>query len=152
MDWRIGASCNLVLLAILDFGFQSSRALPKLADPSFTMSGSPSSLTRRSSCECIALNFDIGLFPPLLHCRSLCHSLLCRYGNCPAPKLLHCHQVRSSAMSDLPIATNNGSPSPEKNSSALEDNQQGHEAGATVDKEANADPAPSPRQVHGIAV
>lgn len=51
-------------------------------------------------------------------------------------------------MSDIPITD----PSLEKNSSPLEDSQNGHDGGAIVDKESVVEPAPSPRQVHGLAV
>ncbi|KAI4289629.1 MAG: hypothetical protein L6R35_001108 [Caloplaca aegaea] len=50
-------------------------------------------------------------------------------------------------MSDIPITD----PSLEKNSSPLEDSQNGHDGGAIVDKESVVEPAPSPRQVHGLA-
>ncbi|KAL8654818.1 MAG: hypothetical protein Q9210_001276 [Variospora velana] len=50
-------------------------------------------------------------------------------------------------MSDLPITD----PSLEKNSSPLEDSQNGHDGDTIVDKEAVVEPAPSPRQVHGLA-
>ncbi|KAL8883298.1 MAG: hypothetical protein Q9192_007272 [Flavoplaca navasiana] len=46
-------------------------------------------------------------------------------------------------MSDLPITD----PSLEKNSSPLDDSQNGHDGGTIVDKEAVVEPAPSPRQV-----
>ncbi|KAI9778950.1 MAG: hypothetical protein M1835_004801 [Candelina submexicana] len=54
-------------------------------------------------------------------------------------------------MSNSPGTANNDSPSPEYNNSNEKSEQQSPENGPSIDTEANAAPAPSPRKIHGIA-